>query len=176
MVRVTRPGGRIVMGNWIPGDPTLVAQILRISAAYTPPPPEGFISPMTWGMEDHVVERFAGAGVPRERISFGRETYTFNFAGAPSEFVAAFRQYYGPRSGQMAGSSRSERPHGPSDTRFLSCCSIEVSDRRAFALQDECTCQMAPNLPFESVTYGPILTCDLAGPAICLTPLPAAMS
>jgi ubiquinone/menaquinone biosynthesis C-methylase UbiE len=25
MVRVTRPGGRIVMGNWIPGDPTLVA-------------------------------------------------------------------------------------------------------------------------------------------------------
>ena len=49
MVRVTRPGGRIVMGNWIPNDPTLVAQILKISAAYSPPPPEGFISPMTWG-------------------------------------------------------------------------------------------------------------------------------
>src|SRR3954469_14031992 len=49
MVRVTRPGGRIVMGNWIPGDPTLVAQILKISSAYSPPPPEGFISPMTWG-------------------------------------------------------------------------------------------------------------------------------
>jgi ubiquinone/menaquinone biosynthesis C-methylase UbiE len=31
MVRVTRPGGRIVMGNWIPNDPTLVAQILKIS-------------------------------------------------------------------------------------------------------------------------------------------------
>ena len=41
MVRVTRPGGRIVMGNWIPGDPTCVAQILRISSAYAPPPPEG---------------------------------------------------------------------------------------------------------------------------------------
>ena len=36
MVRVTRPGGKIVMGNWIPGDPTLVAQILKISSAYTP--------------------------------------------------------------------------------------------------------------------------------------------
>src|SRR6266567_3129904 len=46
MVRVTRPGGRIVLGNWIPGDPTLVAQILKISSAYTPTPPEGFISPM----------------------------------------------------------------------------------------------------------------------------------
>ncbi|MFM6924001.1 MAG: class I SAM-dependent methyltransferase, partial [Ferruginibacter sp.] len=46
MVRVTKPGGRIIMGNWIPGDPTLVAQTLRICSAYTPPPPEGFISPM----------------------------------------------------------------------------------------------------------------------------------
>jgi ubiquinone/menaquinone biosynthesis C-methylase UbiE len=61
MVRVTRPGGRI--GNWIPNDPTLVAQILKISAAYAPPPPEGFISPMTWGIESNVIERFGGAGV-----------------------------------------------------------------------------------------------------------------
>ncbi len=66
MVRVTRPGGRIVMGNWIPGDPTLVAQILKISSAYSPPPPEGFVSPMTWGIEDDVIERFAAAGVPEE--------------------------------------------------------------------------------------------------------------
>lgn len=66
MVRVTKPGGRIVMGNWIPGDPTLVAQILKISSAYTPPPPEGFISPMTWGMEDHVIERFGKAGIPKK--------------------------------------------------------------------------------------------------------------
>ena len=66
MVRVTRPGGRIVMGNWIPNDPTLVAQILKISSAYTPPPPEGFVSPMTWGIESNVIERFAGAGVPKE--------------------------------------------------------------------------------------------------------------
>jgi SAM-dependent methyltransferase len=95
-VRVTRPGGRIVMGNWIPGDPTLVAQILRISAAYTPPPPEGFISPMTWGIESNVIERFAGAGVPEQKISFIRDTYTFNYPSPPSDLVTAFRKYYGP--------------------------------------------------------------------------------
>jgi SAM-dependent methyltransferase len=96
MVRVTKPGGRIVMGNWIPGDPTFVAQLLKISAAYTPPPPEGFISPMTWGIENNVIERFAGAGVPKEKISCVRDTYTFNYAGTPSSFVDAFRKYYGP--------------------------------------------------------------------------------
>ena len=79
MVRVTKPGGRIVMGNWIPGDPTLVAQILRISASYSPPPPEGFVSPMTWGVEADVIERFTAAGVPAGNISFQRDTYTFNF-------------------------------------------------------------------------------------------------
>jgi hypothetical protein len=96
MARVTRPGGRIVMGNWIPGDPTLVAQILRISSAYTPPPPEGFVSPMTWGVEGNVIERFAAAGIPAERISFSRETFTFRFPGPPPQFVDAFRSYYGP--------------------------------------------------------------------------------
>jgi SAM-dependent methyltransferase len=96
MVRVTKPGGRIVMGNWIPNDPTLVAQILRISASYSPPPPDGFVSPMTWGVEDEVVERFTAAGIPEEQISFERDTYTFNYPGSPSELVAAFRSYYGP--------------------------------------------------------------------------------
>jgi SAM-dependent methyltransferase len=95
-VRVTRPGGRIVMGNWIPGDPTLVAQILRISSAYSPPPPEGFVSPMTWGVEENVIERFGAAGVPEEQISFERDTYTFNFAGSPSDLLSEFRTYYGP--------------------------------------------------------------------------------
>jgi len=96
MVRVTRPGGRVVMGNWIPGDPTLVAQILKISSAYSPPPPEGFISPMTWGIEDTVIERFTAAGVPKSRISFVRDTYTFRYPAAPSELLAEFRNYYGP--------------------------------------------------------------------------------
>ena len=96
MVRVTKPGGRIVMGNWIPGDPTLVAQILKISSSYTPPPPEGFVSPMLWGVEDHVIERFGNAGVAKENITFKKETFTFNASYSPSEFVQTFRKYYGP--------------------------------------------------------------------------------
>ena len=96
MVRVTRPGGRIVMGNWIAGDPTLVAQILKTSAAFTPPPPEGFISPVTWGNEDNVRERFGAAGVNPEDISFERATYVFRSPHPPSDFLALFRDYYGP--------------------------------------------------------------------------------
>jgi ubiquinone/menaquinone biosynthesis C-methylase UbiE len=96
MVRVTRKGGRIVMGNWIPGDPTLVAQILKISSAYTLPPPEGFVSPMLWGVESNVIERFTNAGIPKENISFSKETFTFNAPYSPSEFVNAFKTYYGP--------------------------------------------------------------------------------
>jgi len=96
MVRVTKPGGRIVMGNWIPGDPTLVAQILKISSAYTPPPPEGFVSPMLWGIEDHVIERFGSAGISKENISFARDTFTFSAPGTPSELFNRFKTYYGP--------------------------------------------------------------------------------
>ncbi len=117
MVRVTRPGGRIVMGNWIPNDPTLVAQILKLSSSYSPPPPEGFISPMTWGIENDVIERFAGAvierfagaGVPKEKISFVRDTYTFNFPSAPSELVDAFRKYYGPTMNAFEAAEKNGR-------------------------------------------------------------------
>ena len=94
MVRVTRPGGRIVMGNWIPGDPTLVAQILKTSAAYSPPPPEGFVSPMLWGQEEHVRARFAAAGI--EDVICERDTFVFRHSGPPADFVAHFRDYYGP--------------------------------------------------------------------------------
>lgn len=96
MVRVTRHGGKIVMGNWIPGDPTLVAQILKISAAYTPPPPEGFVSPMLWGIESNVVERFTNAGISQEDITFSKETFHFKLPGKPSFLLERFRNYYGP--------------------------------------------------------------------------------
>lgn len=96
MVRVAKPGGRIVMGNWIPNDPTLVAQILKISSNYTPPPPEGFVSPMTWGIEKNVIERFDPAGIPADRISFAQDTFTFNYPGKPSALLDEFRKYYGP--------------------------------------------------------------------------------
>jgi len=107
MVRVSRPGGRIVMGNWIPNDPTLVAQILKISSAYSPPPPEGFISPMTWGIEGNVIERFAAAGVPAGKISFSRDTYTFNAPVAPAAYLADFRNYYGPTMNAFAAAEQS---------------------------------------------------------------------
>ena len=84
------------MGNWIPNDPTFVAQVLKISSSYTPPPPDGFVSPMTWGIESNVIERFAAAGVSAPNISFARDTFTFNFDGTPSQFVDEFRKYYGP--------------------------------------------------------------------------------
>ena len=84
------------MGNWIPNDPTLVAQILKISSAYTPPPPDGFISPMTWGVETNVTERFGAAGIAAENISFVRDTFVFNFDGPPAGLVEQFRRYYGP--------------------------------------------------------------------------------
>jgi SAM-dependent methyltransferase len=106
MVRVTRPGGRIVMGNWIPNDPTLVGEILKISTAYAPPPPEGFVSPMRWGVESDVIERFTAAGVKAEHISFSRETFTFRTPGSPAEFVAVFRDYYGPTMNAFAAAER----------------------------------------------------------------------
>lgn len=109
MVRVTKSGGRIVMGNWIPGDPTLVAQVLKISAAYTPPPPDGFVSPVTWGQESHVVERFTAAGVSPENISCRPESYTFRYAGLPSDYLMLFRHWYGPTMGAYEAAEKSGR-------------------------------------------------------------------
>ncbi len=109
MTRVTRPGGRIVMGNWIPNDPTLVAQILKISSAYSPPPPEGFVSPMTWGIESNVIERFGAAGVPKDRISFLQDTYTFRIASPPAQLVDAFRKYYGPTMNAFEAAEKNGR-------------------------------------------------------------------
>ena len=109
MVRVTRRGGRIVMGNWIPNDPTLVAQILKISSAYTPPPPEGFVGPMTWGIESNVTERFAGAGISPEKISFARDTFTFNYSKRPAALVDEFLKYYGPTMNAFEAAEKNGR-------------------------------------------------------------------
>jgi ubiquinone/menaquinone biosynthesis C-methylase UbiE len=109
MVRVSRSGGRIVMANWIPNDPTLVAQILKVSSAYSPSPPEGFISPMTWGVESNVIERFSSAGIARECISFARDTYTFEFPDTPAKFLDAFRHFYGPTMNAFDSAERNGR-------------------------------------------------------------------
>ena len=130
MVRVTKPGGRVVMGNWIPGDPTLVAQILKISSAYSPPPPEGFVSPMTWGVEDNVVERFTAAGVPARHIAFAARHVHVRLPRPPAELVAAFRDYYGPTMNAFDAAradGRERRAAGASSRR----CSRSHNTRRA---------------------------------------------
>src|SRR5271155_5635828 len=109
MVRVTKPGGRIVMGNWIPNDPTFVSQLLKVSAAFTPPPPEGFVSPMTWGVETHVIERFGHAGVPRENISMGKDTFHFGSPKTPANFIDLFRRFYGPTMNAYDAAEKSGR-------------------------------------------------------------------
>jgi SAM-dependent methyltransferase len=109
MVRVTRRGGRIVMGNWIPGDPTLVAQILKICAAYSPPPPEGFVSPVSWGTEAAVIERFGAAGIARENIACAPNTYFFTYPAAPEQLLDAFRLYYGPTMNAYAAAEANGR-------------------------------------------------------------------
>lgn len=106
MVRVTRQGGRIVMGNWIPGDPTLIAQVLKTSAAYTPPPPEGFVSPLTWGVEDEVCARFEAASVPANNIVCERATYVFRHPGPPAELLLTFKQFYGPTMNAFEAASQ----------------------------------------------------------------------
>ena len=108
MVRVTRPGGRIVMGNWIPNDPTFVSQLLKISSSFTPPPPEGFVSPMTWGVDSHVIERFGQAGVPQEKISMVKDTYHFALPDkSPAQFIELFERFYGPTMNAVEAAQKS---------------------------------------------------------------------
>ena len=110
MVRVTKSGGRIVMGNWIPNDPTFVSQVLKISSAFTPLPPEGFISPMTWGMESHIIERFGGAGVPKEKISMVKDTYYFTSPDqSPTQVINVFERFYGPTMNAVEAAQKSGR-------------------------------------------------------------------
>ncbi len=110
MVRVTKPGGRIVMGNWIPGDPTFVSQLLKISTAFVPPPPEGFISPVTWGVEANVLERFGQAGIPAEKISMRKDTYIFTSPNkTPADFIDLFERFYGPTMNAVEAAQKSGR-------------------------------------------------------------------
>jgi SAM-dependent methyltransferase len=109
MVRVTKPGGRIVMGNWIPGDPTLVAQILKISATYVPPPPPGFVSPMSWGQEQTVRARFAAAGIAEEDMTFHEVDWIFRSNEPVEEFLKLFRTYYGPTMNAFAAAEAQGR-------------------------------------------------------------------
>lgn len=98
MVRVTKPGGRIVMGNWIPNDPSsFVSQLLKISASFSAPPPEGFVSPMTWGMKSYVMDYFVKAGVKPDKISLLKDTYNFISPDkTPEDLIELLEKFYGP--------------------------------------------------------------------------------
>jgi ubiquinone/menaquinone biosynthesis C-methylase UbiE len=116
MVRVTKPGGCVVMGNWIPNDETFVSQLLKISSSFMPPPPDGFVSPMTWGVESNILERFGQAGIPEEKVSMVKDTYYFmSSEQSPADFIDLFRRFYGPTMNafEAAGATgRTEELHG----------------------------------------------------------------
>ncbi len=108
MVRVTRKGGRVVMANWIPNDPeSFVSQVLKVSAAYTPPPPEGFVSPMLWGVQSNIVERFGQAGIAADRIHVQKDVFVFGSKDTtPAAFIDIFREFYGPTMNAYAAAAK----------------------------------------------------------------------
>lgn len=61
-----------------------------------PSPPESFVSPVAWGKEEIVRERFTAAGIAENQISCEKATYTFRYNRGPQDFLKIFRDYYGP--------------------------------------------------------------------------------
>ena len=64
---------------------------------------------MTWGVEEEVKARFAAAGVAEDAVACERDTYTFDFAGSPSELVDTFEAYYGPTMNAFAAAGSDGR-------------------------------------------------------------------
>ena len=90
LVRVCRPGGRIVMGNWTPEG--FVGQMFKVIGRHVPPPPL-MPSPLLWGDEATVRERLRD-GVAE--LTLTKRLYPFYYSFPPSEAVEHFRTYYGP--------------------------------------------------------------------------------
>lgn len=90
MIRVCAPGGRILMGNWTPEGH--VGQMFKAIGKHVPPP-ANFPSPLLWGNEATVRERF-GSSVKDLKIT--RYMYPFEYPFAPSKVVDFFNEYYGP--------------------------------------------------------------------------------
>ena len=88
--RVCRPGGFIAMANWTPGG--FIGQMFKTAASHFPLPP-GMASPVLWGVEEKVRERFA-EGI--SRVDTRLQTITWAFPFSPAEVVEHFRLYYGP--------------------------------------------------------------------------------
>jgi hypothetical protein len=87
-----------------------VSQLLKISASFMPPPPEGFVSPMTWGVDTHIIERFGQAGVPKEKISMVKDTFSFISPDkSPAHVIESFRRFYGPTMNAFEAAQKSGR-------------------------------------------------------------------
>jgi SAM-dependent methyltransferase len=90
LIRVCRPGGRIAMANWTPTG--FIGQMFKIVGKHVPPAP-GIPSPVLWGDEGTVRERFNGSVTA---LQLTRRLITFHFPFNPAEVVETFRLYYGP--------------------------------------------------------------------------------
>ena len=56
-----------------------------------------------------MLERFAAAGVPKDSVSFARDSFTFDFDGTPAQFVDEFRTWYGPTMNAFEAAGKSDR-------------------------------------------------------------------
>jgi SAM-dependent methyltransferase len=102
LLRVSRPGGIVVMGNWTKEG--FIGHMFKTIARFISPP--GMPSPLLWGDEAVVRERF-GAGVSELRLT--RVIYRFDYPFPPAEVVEFFRQNYGPTTRAFATLGDSER-------------------------------------------------------------------
>jgi len=90
LARVTRPGGRIAMANWAPQG--FVGKLLRAHAAVVPPS-AGVPSPLEWGHENVVRERFGDAVTS---LVCTRRTLELRFPFPPAAVTEVFATHYGP--------------------------------------------------------------------------------
>ena len=90
MIRVVKPGGKIIMGNWTPAGH--VGQMFKVIGKHVPPP-VNFPSPLLWGDEATCRQRLS-SGVKDLRVT--RYMYPFEFPFGPAQVVDFFIEYYGP--------------------------------------------------------------------------------
>lgn len=96
LIRVCRPGGRIVMANWTPEG--FIGQMFKVIGRHVPPPAI-MPSPLKWGTEESVRQRL-GSGVKDLRLT--KRLYPIEYPFAPAAVVEFFRTYYGPTNRAFA--------------------------------------------------------------------------
>jgi ubiquinone/menaquinone biosynthesis C-methylase UbiE len=89
LLRVCNPGGTIAMANWTPQG--FVGQMFKAVSKFIAP--SGMPSPVLWGDETTVRQRFDHV---LSDLRLVRRHYTFSYAFPPAAVVELFRLYYGP--------------------------------------------------------------------------------